>query len=321
MRASIVAVLLAGSLAPRPCETAASGAQSVRFAVQRGTVLRKTFGIESKATIRDMTTTVGGVVQNGGDVASKNIYAEQSRRLVVLDRYGEEAGGRPEQLYRTYEQLSGEKLDRMPLMSGGEPEQKKISSDLEGKTARFDWNEVSQGFSASIEGESEVDPKGLAEDMDLRVFLPGKDVKPGDTWKIDAASFDEIFTLGGDLGMDEGANRSFERQLAEILQGDIDVTYEALDERGQATLAIEADLPFDGRIPDQRSGTPMNVKGDVTMKGRLVWDVEGGHFRRFDLGSRMDLSMRVEPPNQRKKVEIEMDMRLEVRVSGDAAEA
>ena len=268
--------------------------------------------------LEDMVTKINGAIQPSPDLAAKNLYAQQDRQVVVLDRYLESGRHRPEKLRRRYESLSGTKVDRMPLMQpGGTQKDSKLSSSLQGCTVVFDWDAGKKGFAATlVNGETDVEMDGLREDMDLRLFLPQKEVARGDTWTVDASLFDEIFTLGGSLGLEDDEGSWFESQLAEILDGEIRVTYMALDDAGVASLGIHAQLPFDGVVKDQRSGASMDCKGDVTMKGTLLWDVKGGHFRRFDLDASMDLGMNIDPRDPRARMEIEMAMTFDVKIAG-----
>ena len=309
----LLAALLGGLLAaPAP--------QNVRFAVPEGTVLRKTFDIGSKFVLEDMSMKVNGAIQPSADVGKKDLYARQDRRVVVLDRYVEAGQHRPEKLRRRYESLSGKKVDRMPLMQpGGKQKDSDLESTLEGCTVVFTWDGARKDFAARlVDGETRVPLDGLREDMDLRLFLPGKDVSEGDAWTVDAGLFDEIFTLGGSLGLENEEGSWFESQLAEILEGDIRVTYASLDDSGIANLAIRAELPFDGVVKDERSGAPMDCRGDVNMKGTLHWNVKAGHFQDFDLEADMDLSMHIDPKDPRARMEIEMEMTFDVKISGKA---
>lgn len=312
MRLLLVALLGGLIAAPAP--------QNVRFAVAEGTVLEKSFEIGSKFVLEDMSMKVNGAIQPSVDAATKNLYAQQDRQVVVLDQYLESGAHRPGKLRRRYESLSGKKVDRMPLMQpGGKQKDSELDSSLQGCTVMFAWDDTKQDFAASlVDGKTKVSMDDLREDMDLRLFLPGKEVSTGDTWTVDAKAFDEIFSLGGSLGLEDDEGSWFESQLAEILEGDILVAYMSLDDSGKANLGIKADLDFDGEVEDQRSGMPMNCKGDVTMKGTLLWNVKGGHFERFDLEANMDLDMQVESPDPRAKMEIEMAMTFDVKISGKA---
>jgi len=310
-----VAIVLAAGLIAAPAP------EDVGFSVAEGTVLRKTFEIGSKFVLEDMTVRVNGAVQPSADLAKLDIYARQERHIVVLDQYLEAGPHRPEKLRRRYESLTGKKIDRMPLMQpGGKEENKALTSNLQGSTVMFAWDGAAAGFEASLlDGKTELDVDGLDEDMDLRVFLPGKEVAEGDTWDVDAGIFDEIFSLGGDLGFEDDEGGWFEEQLAELLEGSIQVAYVDLDDSGQAVLRIRASLDFDGEVLDQRSGgTPMKVNGHVNMQGQLVWNVKAGHFQTFELEAEMDLSMKMNPPAPGATVQVEMDMAFDVSVSGRA---
>jgi len=299
---------------------AAPAPETVRFAVAEGTVLEKTFEIGSKFVLEDMTVRMNGAVQPKTDLAALDIYARQDRRLVVLDQYLELGPQRPEKLRRRYESLTGKKVDRMPLMQpGGKEEKNTLVSDLQGSTVMFAWDGASKGFKASLlDGESKLDMSGIEEDMDLRFFLPQEAVEPGSKWTVDASVFDEIFSLGGDLGLEADEGGWFEEQLADLLEGDIKVAYVSLDDSGLATLDIKASLDFDGKITDERSGEPMKVTGHVNMQGTLFWNVKGGHFASLDLEAEMDLSMKMNPQGLGADLAVDMDMAFDVKIAGQA---
>jgi hypothetical protein len=224
-------------------------------------------------------------------------------------------------LRRRYESLTGKKVDRTALMQpGGKEDSQTLSSDLQGSTVLFTWDNATGDFKASLlDGKTKLDLGGLDEDMDLRVFLPGKQVAQGDTWSVDASAVDELFSLGGDLGLEDEEGGSFEEQLAELLEGDIEVAYVELDDSGAAVLRIKASLDFDGEITDQRiGGTAMKVNGHINMRGNLLWNVKAGHFQSFELEVEMDLAMKTNPPAPGASVQVEMDMALDMRMSGRA---
>lgn len=299
---------------------AAPAPQNVRFAVAEGLVLEKTFEIGSKFVLNDMTVRMNGAIQPAADLDELDIYAKQDRRIVVLDQYLELGPQRPSRLRRRFESLSGKKVDRMPLMQpGGKEEKSTHASDLQGCTVMFAWEDAAQGFRATlIDGESKLDMKALEEDMDLRFFLPQQEVEPGAEWTVDAAVFDEIFSLGGDVGLAEDEGGWFEEQLADLLEGDIDVAYVSLDDSGQARLGIEANLDFDGEIKDERTGEPMKVTGHVNLRGTLLWNVKAGHFAALDLEADMDLSMKMNPQGLGANLAISMDMAFDVKIAGRA---
>ena len=141
-------------------------------------------------------------------------------------------------------------MDR--LVAGQFPVEMGGSSDLEGMTVVFTWDEDDESYGVAFDEDSDGDDElleGLEENMDLRAFLPEDDVAEGDTWGVDANLMRHVIAPGGALkilpddleGMGMGMGGSAPPNPGEFFEdfdGEITVKYLETREEDGARLAV-----------------------------------------------------------------------------------
>jgi len=270
-----------------------------------------------------------------------------STEVEVTDQYVAMASGRPKQLRRTFDAVSSTgsfamEMEMMP--GGGQTRDITASSELEGKTVTFSWDEDDEGFGVEWY-ESEGDDKlleGLTEDMDLRILLPDSAVEEGDTWEIDVQQLASIVAPGGNLSlvpeMDEdmggmpgmeGMGSGMADMVGENLEGTATAEYKGTQEVDGVTVAVIA-LTLDiestndmtekvteqmGQMPDEVGEVSveyMDVELDIEAEGTLFWNIEAKHAHSMDLSGSirmvMDTAMTMSPGGQEMQMEQMFEM-------------
>ena len=217
--------------------------------------------------------------------------------------------GRPTSLRRFFEQCASDTTVRFGKDQTGRVSGK---SPLEGVGVVFTWVEDEQDYGKHYDalevGEGLLE--NLAEDLDFRSLLPGRDVQEGEEWTLAPAQLTSILALGGSLGHQHegdvpdplvrsiwmGAASSPWRQFEGKLEGKAKARLlPASSERaGKHTIAIEfaidatVDLTneFQTKLSftEYRAGLRIGkAVSTATWKGtgELVWDPALGHFSTF----------------------------------------
>src|SRR5262249_24217634 len=192
LRAALPAPPLAPLLAP---------ADKVSFHPAKGTKLARAWEVKTQLSLDDQTTSMNGKPTPDIDM---ELEITGTLDFATHDETGELDGDHVKTLKRTYDKLSSGSsfaLSMAQMPDGGMEKNMTGSSKLEGKTVQFTWNPDESEYDVAYKGsEGEADLlDGLSEDLDLRAFVPGKEVAAGDTWKIDPNSFKEVLQPGGKL--------------------------------------------------------------------------------------------------------------------------
>ncbi len=265
------------------------------------------------------------LIVNGQDVAGMipdiEVNLKQETKIEVTDIAKKVAEGRPLELLRTFEALSGEMNMNISPAEAEMPEFTS-ASELEGKTVLFKWNEEKQEYERSYpdgDGDAEL-LEGLEEDMDLRVFLPSSDVSEGDTWTVELADLQHVIAPGGNLRLlpvgqeiDVESMKPFEeifgdfgKKIGELLEGECTCTYKGTHDEGGARVAeididVELATTLDlaevlnkairAAIEQQGVGEQVDISVDAADlnldfegTGSLLWNLDAGRMHAFQLG-------------------------------------
>jgi hypothetical protein len=310
---SLVPALGAGFLS-----TFSGPGEKLAFRPEAGTSLQKVFSIDGDFALDDLTLIVSGE-DVGGMLGGFELSVKQGARYEITDVYRELAEGRPKELLRTFDTLTGSMHMNVSMAEESIPEMKS-SSPLEGKTVAFRWNDEEADFDVSFhesEGDEEL-LEGLEEDMDLRAFLPTSEVAQGDSWSVELEALDCIAMPGGNLALvpeDEEVDEEsmemleelfagFGEDLADLLEGQCTCTYKGTQEEKGAQLAeivleIEVSTTFDmtellekviqimveqsgGEAPELSLDTA-DLSLDYEGTGTLLWNVGAGRVHAFHL--------------------------------------
>jgi len=306
----VVAVLLA-STGPR---------DQVAFGPEEGTSLTKTFQSEGIFELDDFSAILDGQDMSAM-LGSFEVSFDTSSTVSVTDTYGPSEEGRPLRLERSFETLEGEASSSMDSDMGSETDSMPLSSDLEGTTVVFAWDEEEEDYSVSFDGDGGDEEllEGLEEEMDLRFLLPEDSVSEDDTWEVPLTAFAALITPGGNLNMSSGdadGLGDFEDVLdelqseltgdqADMLAGTAQCTYTGVREEDGAELAeiaIEIEISTSTDILDlvlgiaesvaEDSGEEMplefeiaDLEVEIEAEGVLLWNTEAGHFHSLELSS------------------------------------
>jgi hypothetical protein len=310
--------ILAVTLASLPAVfLSESGGSKLTFAVQEGTTTTKTFTSKVELTLEDRV-----IVLNGEESPSPTpeITMITGLEVQVTDEYIEMRKGAPKKLRRSYDSLTGN--GELTTGLAGTTPASKTSSELEGKKVVFLWNEETLEYDAAFQDEEtdEALLKNLAEDMDLRGFLPKGEVDEGDEWSIAPEILTGVLVPGGDLkflpedtqlaaGKAQQEMGDFSDWFSSGIEGKVTATYSGTRkvddgiEVGVITLEVKIKSSHDltdkaqeelerGEVPPGISDLEISsqeVETEFGAKGELLWNLAAGHAHSLDLSGEFDL--------------------------------
>jgi hypothetical protein len=265
---------------------------ALRYAPEEGTVLERTFEAEADYHLADLSASVDGepIDREGELPEDDSSFVE---RIVVTDTLGAIEDGRPTELVRVFDELSQQ--DETTI--GEEQATSTLVSALEGRSVRFTWEDEDGSYEATAADENDLDEHvagWLAEDMDLRLVLPDREVELGDEWKVDPKLYLAFMWPSGLLGFHvEGSDASgtdeFSRQTIERLEGSGTARLEEVrDEDGTRVAVIRVELAIetgsDSVLPEVehegevvRPELSIEVEIERTIEGTILWDLDHGH--------------------------------------------
>jgi hypothetical protein len=318
---------------------------AISFAPAEGqTVVRKFTG-GAQLALDDMQITING--QPSPMPMEMEMDMDMTTEFEVTDKFVSLASGRPLELLRTYDELalSGSFAIEMEMMPGGGQEtDMTATSELEGKSVAFTWDEDSEEYDAAwheSEGDDEL-LENLSEDMDLRVLLPPTSVEEGATWDIDVAKLTDVLALGGDMGLEPeiedeaqslpgmgGMGGGMGDMLGESIEGTATGEFKGLQELDGvhvAAIAVKIDVEGSNDMTEQvneqmeKMGDQVgemsveyaDVELDLQAEGTLYWNMDTHHAHSFELGGTMhmvmDTAMKVSQGGQELRIEQMLEM-------------
>ena len=337
--------------------TLGGSGDSLAFQPQAGAVLTKSFSATSNLELDDLSLLVSGqdVAEMMGEIS---FTLEQETKIEVTDTYKASAGGRPTELLRTFDALSGDtRMEFSPNPGGVEMPDMASSSELEGKTVRFTWNEEEESYDiAFVEGEGDdALLEDLEEDMDLRVFLPSSEVAEDATWEVELVRLDTVLAPGGNLSllpedveMDQEAMekfgemfKGFAEKYADQLEGKCVCTYKGMREEGEVRVAeivieleVAATLDLTEMLSQaiqeaiEQNGAGVEVKFsfdsadlnvDFDGAGTLLWNPAAGMVHSFQVGGDVTFGLDVAFSVEAMGESQDVDASLEMQGSMDYA--
>jgi hypothetical protein len=314
-------------------------AEELEFSLAPKSSLTKTFSSKFKAKSDSMRMFMGDQEMPAEMMPKMELSIDSEDDFVISDEYLEIADGRPTKLKRTFEKLSSSSTQdmQMELPEDVEPSEEmgpktsNKSSELEGKAVLFAWDEKASEYKRTFadgEGEERL-LADLAEDMDLRAFLPGKSVKVGDTWEVDAVVASEaINSPGGDLHLedddDDGKFEGFDRDMRDSAKGEVKATFKGMRDEGGRQVGV---IAIAGKVTSQAEGEEEGDEGTETRKaevetefeGEILWDVESGHLHSAQISGPVTATFsqgqEVETPRGKMNMRQEFDMKGELSLS------
>jgi len=290
------------------------------FAPDEGSVVSREYSIEQDYQLDSFSVQV-----NGEDLSGMIGELEFTMRIEsgirVTDEYAALGDGRPTKLSRTFDGLESSTTVNTMTNFGGEQQDFEASSDLEGATVLFVWDEDDEEYEITFEdGESDDDLLGgLNEDMDLRVFLPEDDVSAGDSWTVELEDLAPLATPGGnlqlvpdemegaedmDLDFFEEIGEDFAEEFGELFEGECVCTFKEIREKGGeklAEIAIDIEIAsaaniadmlmevvnaigeqFGGEAPEMDIESA-DINFDFDGEGTLFWNMSVGRAESFEI--------------------------------------
>ncbi|HVS18011.1 MAG TPA: hypothetical protein VMT18_05375 [Planctomycetota bacterium] len=249
-----------------------------------------------------------------------------TQKTVVTDVYGPVADGRHAKLKRTFEELAlnGEFSMRMAMMpDGGQDSSIEGSSELEGKSVVFTWDEDEGAYVASFDGEGDQELlEGLEEDMDLRALLPASEVSEGDTWEVDVKKLRNVLALGGNLKVKPDADDApeggmpgmdgmtdFSKMFDDVVEGNATAEYRGtrdvdgvacqvigikIDVRASADLTDQLAENVSQSLPDGMGEVEVehiDMELDIEGEGQLYWNPALGLAHSYEMTGTMSIIM------------------------------
>ena len=334
--------LLLATLAAPALLAFAPKADTVEFAPSDGTTVTKTFTTVMEFGLDDMSMLMNG--EESPMMPQMEMDMTMTSTVTVSDEYVSVEDGRPSELERTFDTISqemdieisvGDMGDQSVTGSG--------SSELEGETVVFKWDEDAEEYELSFaddEGDEDL-LENLTEDMDLRALLPEDEVSEGDTWDIPLAGLVDILAPGGDLkldididgeammGPDPTMMADMREMLADMLEGEATGKYLGSRDADGTTvgvieLTIEIDTARDmsdlleeimaeqGPEGFEMIIDRVDVEFALETEGELLWDLRGGHVYSLslegDIAVAMDMEMGMDMGGQEISFEMSMEM-------------
>ena len=279
------------------------------FKPAESTKLDKEFGIDLEFALDDMIVTMNGEEMDPAMMGLDldEAQAQVSMMVTFQDEYVGMSGSKVTELKRTFQSGTAE------YEAGGGESGSETMDELEGQVVVFKWNEEKSQYDlVDEEGEeADEDMQMMAEDADLRIFLPKNAVEEGDSWSLKGkdllsamlpgvnidkamARADEEAAKEGDVPFTPSDFMAFMDEL-----GEIECTYKGTKEVDGKVLQVIALKPMIEKsvdltdilteIIDEASGggQDFDLAVEVTLEGEgsgeLLWDAETGHFRSYKL--------------------------------------
>ncbi len=321
------------------------------FAPDAGSSLTKSFTNSMEFALDDMSMLMDGEENPMMPQIELDMAMEAS--ITVTDTYDSVSSGRPGRLTRSFDEIATEMDLAMVVDAMGQVQEENptgsATSDLEGETVVFTWDDDEDDYIVSYPEDEEGDEdllENLMEDMDLRAILPADEVSEGDSWDIPLITMIDILAPGGDLKLDiemdgqdvgEGAPpelmMDFRAMLSEMLDGDATATFKGITEVDGVSLAeIEIEIEIEAakdmsEMIEELVGEQMpegleldldhvNLEFAYEASGSCMWNVAGGHAQSMSLEGEaamaMDMEMAMDFGGQAMTMEMSMEMSGEI---------
>jgi hypothetical protein len=333
--------LLSLGFAPAP------SLESIAFHPEAGLTRSKTFQMVGEFNLDDFSVVVDG--EDVGEVIGDLEFTVTSDTVYELtDEYVSSENGRALKLRRRFDGLGQTMTFAFAAAMESGEEETEASSDLEGKSVLFTWNEDEESYDIEFDGESGDEGllENLHEDMDLRALLPYGDVDEGATWEVPLGQLGSIFMPGGNLGLgmselsdeemdmfDSLMGLDMTSRFADILEGSCTCTLRSsgdVDGRSIAEIAVRIEANADTDVSDllmdvldmvTEEAGDLEVDIQVSMadlrfefeaEGTFLWDYGAGVASSLELGGDaaigFDLGISVDAMGQSQEAELSVEM-------------
>ncbi len=313
------------------------------FHPAEGASLTKTFTLESELSLDEMSVSVNGQDIDPEQFGGMEMTTSVKQVIAVTDQYLSLGEGRPSRLKRTFDELSSTtQVSLNNAMMGNQDETLTGKSDLEGLAVEFTWNEdqgeYAVAFAEGSKGKEEL-LEGLAEDTDLRGFLPEGEVKEGATWSVDVQLLRHVLAPSGAVKIEpenvsemmgmQGPQPSMDEMLGEF-EGNVTAEYAGTREEDGVRVAIvklkvEVTSAKDATELMQENMEEMELPPEVEMsvdsldieygfegEGELHWNLGTGLLHSMSLSGEasmtIDTSMKLHAQGMDQAIENSMTL-------------
>ena len=246
-------------------------------------VLVKTFEVSNE--IESDTT-----YENGGSVENFATRLKWVFRDDVLDRDDE----RVTRLRRTYVEISGGGSGTVQRADGDREWSSTISSEVEGVTVVFTWDENDGAYVSTSEDIGGDVLNDLEYDVDFGALLPGDDASEGDEWSVDAESFVGFASRVQSMPMVADYGDGVATTLGdgpepeeETYDGEIRVTFDGTrveDGVRVAVLSLEGELRLERTSHETSDGEAGSMTSHIDfveeseVRGEVLWNIDARHL-------------------------------------------
>jgi len=338
-------LLYSATVLPAALSLLAAPAGEITFSPAEGQSITRTWNAGSQFSLDDMEMSMNG--QPMPMDMEMEMDMDMKMSFEVTDKFVSMMDGQPKELHRTFDVLDSGgsfSVEAELMPGGGEEKTIEASSELEGKTVAFKWNEENGEYDVEYfesEGEDEL-LEGLTEDMDFRALLPPGEVAEGESWDIDVKKLTTILAPGGDMGLvpelDEEEmgmmpgmqdfGRGMNDMLGDLLEGEANGTFKGYQEVDGTrvavialTISIESSNDMTEKVAEAMGKLPieaeveidyMDIEVTIEGEGTLYWNVEAGHAHSYDLSGSMgfitDMGMTMTMGDQNMEMEQTFEM-------------
>ena len=309
-----------------------------QFGPAEGHSVSKRIETKSDIALDDMS-----IVMNGNEAPMEmEMSTSVTQVIATTDEYVSVADGRAQKLKRTFDELSSATAMQMSNpMTGDNSSDMEGSSDLQGLTVVFEWDDAAEDYSVEFADDSGGDEElleGLLADLDLAALLPPGDVGEGEPYDVEPNALRAVFTPGGQvkikpeesdemMGMGGSPNSSM-NELLQDFDGEVIATFEGVrDEDGVsvAVIALTIEVGSANDLTDymtemmEETEMPEGMSPEVDAfdlefsfdgTGELLWNMEAGILHSIhvtgDAEQIVDTTMKMEMAGQEMELEQSM---------------
>lgn len=300
-------------------------AADIVFGVEKGKQVTKNFEIGVELELSEMSGVVGGQEIPKEAFGEMEITMSMKEVLEIVDEYGALQDGKPSKVVRKYEKAQREERQHttVPGAEEGSDDNTDKTSELEGKQVVFTLKDGEYTAAHVAEGGDASLLEKLKEDMDLRDLLPGKEITPGDTWKVPTLKVLEALSPGGSNGFKK--DEDDEDELFENMKGESEATFkEVREDGGHKYAVIVLAIAGESSGPKEFDGEKGTMGLEVELEGEVLWDLAAKRFHSFDVQGDvtmlMEFTQEIDGGGQKMELEMKIEMTGKLHSKGSAHE-
>ncbi len=292
------------------------------------------------------------IMVDGQDISAMMGAFEMSMtsesNINISDTYYGVEDGRPVKLKRTFNTLASDTSVDIAMEMGGDSQDIPASSELEGATVIYTWNEENGNYDVAYDDEGGDDSllEDLIEDLSMRCFLPSGPVSVGDSWTVDPDAMAELAMQaqslkivpeemeGADMElMEQFMNDDFMEGMKDMYEGALTCTLKGMSEvdgeqLAEIELAIEVTAAADLSemisnaiaVMAESQGEEMppidfaaaDLNADLEGSGLLTWNTSTGLVHSMeitaDFSFAFDLAASLEEDGEEHSIDASIEM-------------